>query len=360
MTVIIDGTSGITYPSNTTQNTAYQTRFKNRIINGDMRIDQRNSGASVTVNGNDIFTVDRFKGWANGGGVFTVQQSATVPAGFSNSVVLTVTTADSSVAAGDNYRWAQAIEGYNIADLNFGSANAQTVTVSFWVRSNLTGTYGGALYSVPANRSYVYSYSINAANTWEKKSITITGDTTGSWNSTNGNGVVVYFDLGSGSTYQNATGSWVSGEKFSTSGNANWIGTLSNNLYITGVQFEVGAVASAFEYVDYTTQLSMCQRYYQQYGQPSLHGVAASSSAASRCGMGLPVLMRTAPTGALSGTINVFDGAAVAAISSINAAYTTIASVEFDFNTAASLTTGRPVIMYQQGGTAVMTFSAEL
>jgi hypothetical protein len=238
--------------------------MKNRIINGDMRIDQRNAGALKSVSGNDIYTVDRWKGWASGGGVFSVQQSSTAPNNFNNSVVLTVTTADSSVAAGDNYRFAQPIEGYNIADLGFGTSAAKTVTLSFWVRSNLTGTYGGSLYSVSGTRSYVYQYTINSANTWEYKTITIPGDTSGTWGSTNSFGITVYFDLGSGSTYQNATGSWVGSEKFSTSGNANWIGTLSNNLYITGVQLEAGTVATAFERRLYSTELILCQRYFQK------------------------------------------------------------------------------------------------
>jgi len=304
---ILDASGGNTTTINGVTPNAYNTMGKNRIINGAMEIDQRNAGASKSVSGNDIYTLDRYKGWANGGGVFSVQQSSTAPDGFNRSAVLTVTTADASVAAGDNYRWAQDIEGYNVSDLSYGSSGAKTVTVSFWVRSNLTGTYGGSLYSVTSGVSYVYQYTINSADTWEQKSITISGNTANGLNTTNGNGLRVYFDLGSGSNYQNATGSWVSGEKFSTSGNANWIGTLSNNLYITGVQLEVGSVATEFERRPYGTELALCQRYYATtyntgaaVGSASLPGALyktldGTQSYASLC-WNLPVTMRATPS----------------------------------------------------------------
>ena len=216
MTIVLNGTTGITTPTTSTTGefVTSVTGFKNRIINGGMTISQRNGTSATTVNGNDIYTLDRFKGWASGGGVFTVTQSTTAPTGFNNSSLITVTTVDSSIAAGDNYRFAQTIEGYNIADLGFGTANASTVTLSFWVRSSITGTFGGSLYSVSGTRSYVFNYTISAANTWEQKTVTIAGDTSGTWGTTNSYGITVYFDLGSGSNYENATGSWVAAEKF--------------------------------------------------------------------------------------------------------------------------------------------------
>ena len=208
-----------------TINSSNDFGLKNRIINGAMVISQRNGTSATTVNGNDIYTLDRYKGWASGGGVFTVTQRSTAPTGFANSALITVTTADASIAAGDNYRFAQAIEGYNIADLGFGTASASTVTLSFWVRSSITGTFGGSLYSVSGTRAYVFNYTISAANTWEQKTVTIAGDTSGTWGTTNSFGITVYFDLGSGSNYENATGSWVAAEKFRTSGNATLIST---------------------------------------------------------------------------------------------------------------------------------------
>jgi hypothetical protein len=263
MTIAISGTTGITLDGQF--NSASSMGFKNRIINGAMVISQRNGTSATTVNGNDIYTLDRFKGWASGGGVFTVTQSTTAPTGFNNSALITVTTADASIAAGDNYRFAQPIEGYNIADFGFGTASASTVTLSFWVRSSITGTFGGSLYSVSGTRAYVFNYTISAANTWEQKTVTIAGDTSGTWGTTNSFGITVYFDLGSGSNYENATGSWVAAEKFRTSGNATLISTLSNTWYVTGVQLEKGSTATSFDYRPYGTELALCQRYFQKW-----------------------------------------------------------------------------------------------
>jgi hypothetical protein len=279
------------------------TTFRNRIINGGMVISQRNGTSATTVNTNDVYTLDRFKCWASGGGVFTVTQSTTAPTGFNNSALVTVTTADASIAAGDNYRFAQPIEGYNIADFGFGTASASTVTLSFWVRSNITGTFGGSLYSVSGTRAYVFNYTINAANTWEQKTVTIAGDTSGTWGTTNSFGITVYFDLGSGSNYENATGSWVAAEKFRTSGNATLISTLSNTWYVTGVQLEAGSTASPFEYRSYGTELALCQRY--GYRIPFTGTSIGILFQAQGTGTAIafpqhPVTMRSAPSGTFS------------------------------------------------------------
>jgi len=255
----------MTLAVNIAQSGSSNVTFRNKIINGAMTISQRNGTSATSVSGNDVYTIDRYKGWANGGGVFSVTQSTTAPSGFSNSALITVTTADSSIAASDNYRFAQVVEGYNIADLNYGASGASTVTLSFWVRSSVTGTFGGSFYSSPATRSYVFNYTISSANTWTYITTTATGDTSGSWNNTNGQGMTIYFDLGSGSNYENATGSWVGSEKFRTSGNATLISTLNATLYITGVQLEAGTTASPFEYRQYGTELQLCQRYCEVY-----------------------------------------------------------------------------------------------
>ena len=359
---ILDASGGNTTTINGTTPTAYNTMGKNRIINGAMEIDQRNAGASVSVNGNDIYTLDRFKGWANGGGVFSVQQSSTAPTGFNRSAVLTVTTADASVAAGDNYRWAQDIEGYNVSDLSYGSSGAKTVTVSFWVRSNLTGTYGGALYSVPSGVSYVYQYTINSADTWEQKTITITGNTVNTLNTTNGNGLRVFFDLGSGSNYQNATGSWVSGEKFSTSGNANWIGTLSNNLYITGVQLEAGSVATEFERRPYGTELALCQRYFWQIGTGEAIytpiGTGPSENTFSNTMVKYPVKMRAVPTFSFSG-LQCFDGSSTVTATSVRSFYGGLQTANIQLFHSSTVT-GRSVICSLTGTSSYAAFNAEL
>jgi hypothetical protein len=339
MTTTVSGSS-ITFNDNTTQNTsAYGGgfAFRNRIINGDMRISQRNGTSATTVNGNDIYTLDRFKGWANGGGVFTVTQSTTAPTGFNNSSLITVTTADASIAAGDNYRFAQAIEGYNIADLGFGTANASTVTLSFWVRSSITGTFGGSLYSVSGTRSYVFNYTISAANTWEQKTVTIAGDTSGTWGTTNSYGITVYFDLGSGSNYENATGSWVAAEKFRTSGNATLISTLNNTLYLTGVQLEKGSTATSFDYRPYGQELALCQRYYYKViGEQAVYWEGYSGNLTYITWNGShPVEMRASPTCALIGTYATSNCTSV----SINTVSTLTINIQANGNGSAGART---------------------
>lgn len=238
----------------------------NLIINGKFSIFQRGTGAT-TVNGNDVFAADRFKGWANGGGTYTVEQSTDVPNNeFEYSAKLTNTGVDNSVAAGDNYRWATDIEGYNVSQLAYGHSDAKAVTLSFWVKSSLAGSYCGALYSTTASRHYIYEYTISSANTWEKKTITVSsGDTTGSWNKTNGNGLRIYWGFGSGSNYQGTAGSWAAGEKWETSNQAAWIGSASATFFITGVQLEVGNVANpVFQHESYGDELARCQRYYEK------------------------------------------------------------------------------------------------
>ena len=238
------------------------------IINGAFQIWQRGTSAT-TVSGNDIFAADRFKGWANGGGTFTVEQSTDVPNNeFEFSAKLTNTATDSSVAAGDNYRWATDLEGYNVSHLAYGHSDAKAVTLSFWVKSSLAGTYCGALYSTTASRHYIYEYTISSANTWEKITITISsGDTSGSWNRTNGNGLRIYWGFGSGTTYQGTAGAWTAGEKWETSSQAAWIGSASATFYITGAKLEVGSTATDFVHSrSYGEELALCQRYYEEWG----------------------------------------------------------------------------------------------
>lgn len=237
--------------------------FRNRIINGAMVIDQRNAGASVTAPA-DGYALDRWKTYASGGGVMTVQRSTTAPAGFTNSQFFTVTTADSSLAGTDAYGVQQMPEGFNVADLGWGTASAQTITVSFWVRSSVTGTYTLSIRNNADNRSYLATYTISAANTFEYKTITIPGDTSGTWLTDNGVGMRVWFDLGAGSTYTGAAGSWTGSVLTHATGGTNWIATNGATLYITGVQLEAGTNASAFERRPYGTELGLCQRYYEK------------------------------------------------------------------------------------------------
>jgi len=273
---------------------------RNMVINGKFEIFQRGTSAT-TVSGNDVFVADRFKGWANGGGTFTVEQSTDVPDNeFEFSAKLINTAVDSSISAGDFYVYATDIEGYNVSQLAYGSSDAKSVTLSFWVRSSLAGTYCIALYSTTASRYQIKEYTISSADTWEKKTITIaSGDTTGSWNKTNGNGLRVYWDLGSGSTYQGTADTWASGQKFSTTNQANWIDTSSANFYLTSVQLEVGSQVTPFEHRSFGEELALCQRYF--YNSAAItdgfhNGTAVATNKVYGTGYFFPVSMRATPS----------------------------------------------------------------
>jgi hypothetical protein len=279
--------------------------FRNRIINGAMVFDQRNAGASVTAN-DGTFGVDRFKCVATANGKFTMQQNAgsvTPPVGFTNYLGCT-STAATSLGAGDFYQFRQQIEGYNIADLGWGTANAKTVTLSFQVYSSLTGTFGGSVNNSAFDRSYPFSYSIPVANTWTSISITIAGDTSGTWLKTNTTGLQLGFSLGSGSTYSGTAGSWAGTAYTSSTGATSVVGTSGATFYITGVMLEVGTQATTFDYRSYGTELSLCQRYCfskigsQGTGGASMLGAAgnARSTTTAFPQLTFPVTMRIAPS----------------------------------------------------------------
>ena len=238
--------------------------MRNRIINGSMRIDQRNAGAAVTLTNNQTFIVDRWSAAEDTDGTITAQQSTAAPAGFTNSFLFTTGTADASLSSTQFVSTRQPIEGFNVADLGWGTANAKTVTLSFWVRSSLTGTFGGSLRNSASDRSYPFSYTILLANTWEQKSITIAGDTTGTWLTNNGIGIALTFGLGVGSNFVGTAGAWAAGNFISVTGATSVIGTAGATWQITGVQLEVGTQATSFEYRPYGTELQLCQRYYEQ------------------------------------------------------------------------------------------------
>jgi len=243
---------------------AQYTGFKNRVINGQMQIDQRNNGASVTpANGN--YTLDRWRFLLTQTSRLTTQQDAgavTPPAGFIDYLGITSSSAYSIVAS-DAFVLQQFIEGLNIADLGWGTASASPVTLSFWVRSSLTGTFGGALVNSAINRSYPFSYTISAANTWEYKTITIAGDTSGTWVTNNGIGIRLSFGLGVGSDFSATSGSWSGSYLLSATGATSVVGTNGATFYITGVQLEKGSTATSFDYRPYGTEMALCQRYYE-------------------------------------------------------------------------------------------------
>jgi hypothetical protein len=242
--------------------------MRNRIINGDMRIDQRGSASSPITSGSRAYAVDRWCCEKSGAGAFSLGQSSTAPTGFKYSLLATVTTADTSLASNDIYWFEHRVEGYSIADLEFGTANAKTITLSFWVRSSLTGTYSITLTSTG---SKTFEYTINSANTWEYKTIQITGPTaTHSPNVTNGTGFNFRFALAVGSSYAQAESSdWTSSDIIGSTNQVNWMATSGNTFYITGVQLEVGTVATPFENRQYGQELALCQRYYETTSYPN-------------------------------------------------------------------------------------------
>jgi hypothetical protein len=261
--IVLDASGNMTAGGTMAMSSSF---MRNRIINGAMTIDQRNAGASVTLTAS-AYTLDRWRAEVSPGtgGAYSVQRSSLAPVGFTNSALITVTTADSSIASTDYYDIQQFVEGFNIADLGWGTANAQTITVSFWVRSSVTGTFAGSIGNSAANRSYVFTYSIAAANTFEYKTITIPGDTSGTWLTDNGRGILLTFDLGNGSSYQASAGAWVAQYAVGTASSVKLISTAGATFYITGVQLEVGTVATPFERRLYGTEWMLCQRYCQKF-----------------------------------------------------------------------------------------------
>jgi len=325
MTIILDGTNGVTFPDSTDQGTGYANGigFRNRIINGDMRIAQRGTSA---VTGNNDFPVDRFKVNNTTDGAYSGQQDTSAPTGFVNSLKITTTTADASLAATQRLRIQYAIEGNDVSDFALGTANAKTFTLSFWVRSSLTGTFGGSVQNNDADRSYVFSYSISVADTWEYKTVTIAGDTTGTWVTNTNIGLRVNFGLGIGSDYSGTAGSWTATNNMTATGAVSVIGTLNATWYITGVQLEVGSVATPFERRPFGTELMLCQRYYATGNYPIMRNFTGVTIAISTS-TALPVTMRATPT-------------VTASVGTVETAYTNvISSYQTSIGSGASTTT---------------------
>jgi hypothetical protein len=344
--------------------------FRNRIINGDMRIDQRNAGAAVTTSA--AFPVDRFQAVNNTDGAFSAQRDTSAPAGsgFVNSLKFTTTTADASLTGSQAYVLVQRIEGTNIADLMWGTASARTVTLSFWVRSSLTGTFGGSLRNSGVNRAYPFTYSISVADTWEYKTVTIPGDTTGTWLTDTNNGISLAFGLGVGPDRSGTAGAWTAaGDFITTTGAVSVIGTLNATWYVTGVQFETGSVATPFERRPYGTELMLCQRYYYRMkatGVNAFFGTGLVDTTTNALFITtFPVSMRTAPS-ALDQTGTATDyrvstGGANVVCSSVPVfASGEVFSVRTQFVVASGLTVGQAMIGRSETSNAYLGWSAEL
>ena len=248
-----------------------QPTFRNRIINGDMRIAQRGTSFSNPTGG--LYTLDRwYIRTQNASVVSTITQSTTAPTGFINSFYLSIGTGAASGST-DRAQLYHGMEGLNVSDFGWGTANAKTVTLSFWVRSSLTGQFGGAIQNSAGNRSYPFTYTISSANTWEQKTVTVAGDTTGTWTTDNGLGVQLNFDLGAGSSFLTTAGSWAAGDYRGATGDTSIVATSGATWYITGIQLEVGSTATDFENLPYDVELARCQRYYYK----SMQGTPANN-----------------------------------------------------------------------------------
>ena len=341
----------------------------NRIINGAMTIDQRNAGASTNNAGSvATYTLDRWLYYGPSSSKFAIQQSSTAPVDFVNSLLIT-SSAATSMSANNQYLLRHAIEGYNIADLNWGSANAKTVTLSFWVRSSLTGAFGGSVTNSDVNRSYPFSYTILLANTWEQKSVTITGPTDGSWNITNGTGLRLYFALGAGSDYNGTAGAWatVSDVTYPT-GSTNILGTDGATFYITGVQLEAGSSASSFAHENYADTLQKCQRYYYQIGggggEYGFIGIASrwDTNIVSYVGINHPQPMRGVPSLSYTGDIYLSFGGTGTLLTSLGEGYYNRENFRLwqQFNHGAIGSQGQCGIVYCQTSSGFLKFDAEL
>jgi hypothetical protein len=377
MPISLNGSTGIQFPDSSLQAAAASPNvLKNRIINGDMRIDQRNNGASITPTSGQ-FCVDRWLADLTQASKYSTQRNAgavTPPVGFSNYLGATSLSAY-SVTSTDYFVLQQRIEGFNMADLDWGTANAKTVTLSFWVRSSLTGTFGGALLNDGNNQNYPFSYTISSANTWTQISITIQGPTSGTWLATNGTGIKVIFSLGTGTSYSLTAGAWTGSLALSATGATSVVGTNGATFYITGVQLEQNTSATPFERRMYGMELANCQRYYYRiYPNENARPLSTSGQAYSTTGFivtcQFPVPMRSRPTALeQSGTATHYAvlGAGTNAIACnslilYNAFTSTILSV-VEGTVASGLVSGNATSLntsVSTGSNAYLGWSAEL
>jgi hypothetical protein len=363
-TVLQSGTT-VTEAQGGTGTTVGYYGFKNRLINSAMVIDQRNAGASVNAPTTTGYTLDRWYVNASQSSKLTIQQNAgsvTPPAGFTYYLGATSSSAY-SITASDLFYVSQFIEGYNSADLAWGTANASSVTLSFKVYSSLTGTFGGSLQNSANARSYPFTYSIPTANTWTTISVTVAGDTSGTWLTTNGIGIRVFLGLGVGSTYSTTANAWAAGDFRSATGATSVVGTSGATFYITGVQLEKGSTATSFDYRPYGTELALCQRYYIKYSGNGtrFYGGRTESTSAAIWQCALPVEMRTTPTVTAIDVTNlaINDTSVQVACTSISTAYSSTRQIAQGFN-CGTVTNIRYIFLTPTSGTAAVEASAEL
>jgi hypothetical protein len=341
-------------------NISPQPTFRNRIINGNMQIAQRGTTGTPTAGG-DYLASDRWKAWNASDAVVTVSQETDGPTGqFTKCLKYNVTTADASITTAQFGMVRQMIEGYNIIDLGFGTASAQSVTISFWVKSSLTGSHGAALNNGNEDRSYPFAYTISVANTWEYKTVTIPGDTSGTWDTDNTAGMIITFGMGTGSSYAGTADAWQAGNRFQPTSTVANIGTISN-WNVTGVQLEVGEQASDFENLQYGTQLALCQRYYYPQGQICLMQGVTSGRVVMN--LWFPVPMRATPTATLSTSTPYWESVPFNVVGSITSATAVTSKISYLGGTMSIAGTfGTTPVQSYPGllGENQLTYSAEL
>lgn len=371
MSMIIDGTNGCTFPDTTVQTTTGKTGFVNRIINGSMVIDQRYSGALITSP--TTYMIDRWNVNTNQSARLNARQnynSVTPPAGFSNYLGI-VSTGAATVGSTDYSQLQQNIEGFNTADLGWGTANAKTVTLSFWVYSSLTGTFSGSFRDASTySYAYPFSYTISSANTWTYISITVPGPTAGigTWGTTNGIGIQMLFNLGCGSTYLSSANSWQAGVYAGVTGSVNVVATNGATWYVTGVQLEKGSTATSFDYRPYGTELALCQRYYWvaqsgAYVPLTCGSIFNNQTTTILALITFPVPMRTSGTLISTTGTNIYAFSRNGTADYFNSFSQDMSSTTFTdlYNsTEISGTAGQPGVCYGVDATSKVAFSAEL
>jgi hypothetical protein len=310
-----------------------------------MAIDQRNNGASVTQIVSGVYGVDRWYTFGQVTSKFTYQQVTDAPSGFKNSTRITSSSAY-TVGAAELYQFSQNIEGLNVYDLGWGTASAKTVTLSFWVKSSLTGTFGVFLGNSAANRLYPASYTINVANTWEQKSVTIAGDTTGTWLTDNGVGIRLGFVMGAGSSFSGTANAWNAGTTYAPTGAVSVVGTSGATWLLTGVQLEVGTQATTFTLAggSYGAELALCQRYCQVFANGNENGPLGFANGVSATFFVThygAVVFRAAPSATLTGSLFMSNYSSnIATITGVNninfAANTNSVRIAFSLNLTPS------------------------
>ena len=342
---------------------------RNIIINGDMRIAQRATSASSLSSGTSYDSIDRYKTQIVNAGTWTISQSSTAPTdqGFGNSLKMDCTAADTSLGADDFLVVQQVTEAQNLQYLKYGTSSAESITMSFWVRSNKTGTYSIWLFADDNSKTISAPYTISSADTWEKKTITFAGDTASSITNDNGQGIRVYFVLAAGSNWTSGTTptTWQSDSKSirAPEQTVNLADSTSNEWYVTGIQIEAGSQATPFEHRSLGEELALCQRYFHKQGGSAYYNIATITNYTTGAMLGTvrhPVEMRAAPSVTKSGNWGLLGGDTTVNQTAVSSDSNGKVS-EIGFSGGSGGTSGRSsVLRFNNDATSYLHWDAEL